>query len=117
MEEFLSGCRRAVKVNADQAGPGFHVVLGNEACDVDSMVCALTYAYFLSKTAQGEMLALPLLNIRQSELLLRSDNVFLLRQVALSPDLLLFRDQLDLRALQRAGRLRLTLVDHNILPR
>lgn len=116
MEEFLSGCRRAVKVNADQAGPGFHVVLGNEACDVDSMVCALTYAYFLSKTAQGEMLALPLLNIRQSELLLRSDNVFLLRQVALSPDLLLFRDQLDLRALQRAGRLRLTLVDHNILP-
>lgn len=63
------------------------------------------------------MLALPLLNIRQSELLLRSDNVFLLRQVALSPDLLLFRDQLDLRALQRAGRLRLTLVDHNILPR
>lgn len=71
----------------------------------------------LSQTAQGEMLALPLLNIRQSELLLRSDNVFLLRQVALSPDLLLFRDQLDLRALQRAGRLRLTLVDHNILPR
>lgn len=30
-------------------GPGFHVVLGNEACDVDSMVSALAYAYFLSK--------------------------------------------------------------------
>uniref|UniRef100_A0A3Q3WDY4 DHHA2 domain-containing protein n=1 Tax=Mola mola TaxID=94237 RepID=A0A3Q3WDY4_MOLML len=105
MEEFLSSCWRAV-----QAAPVFHVVLGNEACDVDSMVCSLTYAYFLSK-----MLVLPLLNIRQSDLVLRSDNVFLLRQISLSPDLLLFRDQLDLRELQRAGRLRLTLVDHNIL--
>ncbi|KAM3614995.1 uncharacterized protein V6R79_021841 [Siganus canaliculatus] len=116
MEQFLSSCRRALQENLDQAAPAFHVVLGNEACDVDSMVCALAYAYFLSKTLQSEMLALPLLNIRQSDLVLRSDNVFLLRQIGLSPDMLLFRDQLDLRALQRAGRLRLTLVDHNVLP-
>lgn len=63
------------------------------------------------------MQVLPLLNIRQSELVLRSDVVFLLKQSGLSPELLLFRDQLDLRALQRAGRLQLTLVDHNVLPR
>lgn len=63
------------------------------------------------------MLVLPLLNIRQSELVLRSDVVFLLGQIGLPPELLLFRDQLNLRALQRAGRLRLTLVDHNVLPR
>ncbi|XP_050932271.1 exopolyphosphatase PRUNE1 isoform X1 [Lates calcarifer] len=105
-----------VKVNSDQPGPQFHVVMGNEACDVDSMVSALAFAYFLSKTVHSEMLALPLLNIHQSDLLLRSDNLFLLRQTGLSPDLLLFRDQLDLRALHRAGRLQLTLVDHNVLP-
>ncbi|XP_018534291.1 exopolyphosphatase PRUNE1 isoform X2 [Lates calcarifer] len=116
MEEFLSSCRRAVQVNSDQPGPQFHVVMGNEACDVDSMVSALAFAYFLSKTVHSEMLALPLLNIHQSDLLLRSDNLFLLRQTGLSPDLLLFRDQLDLRALHRAGRLQLTLVDHNVLP-
>lgn len=63
------------------------------------------------------MQVLPLLNIRQSELVLRSDVVFLLEQSGLSQELLLFRDQLDLRALHRAGRLRLTLVDHNVLPR
>lgn len=63
------------------------------------------------------MFVLPLLNIRQSELVLRSDNVFLLGQCGVSPELLLFRDQLDLRALHKAGRLRLTLVDHNVLPR
>ncbi|XP_040901275.1 exopolyphosphatase PRUNE1 [Toxotes jaculatrix] len=116
MEEFLLSCRRAAQVNTDQPGPQFHVVLGNEACDVDSMVSALAYAFLLSKTVHSEMLALPLLNIRQSDLVLRSDNVFLLRQTGLSPELLLFRDQLDLRALQRAGRLQLTLVDHNVLP-
>ena len=32
-----------------EGSPGFHVVLGNEACDLDSMVSALAYAYFLSK--------------------------------------------------------------------
>lgn len=106
---------------------------------MDSMVSALAFSYFLfkvrfcpiscwrlrrpgfdpslSQTAHGDTVPLPLLNIRRSELVLRSDNVFLLRQVGLSPELLLFRDQVDLRALRRAGRLRLTLVDHNVLPR
>lgn len=28
-----------------------HVVLGNEACDMDSMVSAITFAYFLSKVS------------------------------------------------------------------
>lgn len=109
-------CRQAVQASMDQAEPGFHVVLGNESCDLDSMVSALAFAYFLSKTAHSKTLIVPLLNIRQADLVLRSDNVFLLRQTGFSPDLLLFRDQLDLQALQRAGRLRLTLVDHNVLP-
>ncbi|XP_061737837.1 exopolyphosphatase PRUNE1 [Nerophis ophidion] len=116
MEEFLSSCHAAVKANTDASGQAFHVVLGNEACDLDSMVSTLAYAYFLSKTGGGETLSLPLLNIRQADLVLRPDNVFLLRKAGLSPDLLLFRDQLNLGALRRAGRLLLTLVDHNILP-
>ncbi|XP_034722325.1 exopolyphosphatase PRUNE1 [Etheostoma cragini] len=81
------------------------------------MVCALVYAYFLSKTGDPGSRAVPVLNIRQSELSLRPDAVFLLQQLSLSPDLLLFRDQLDLRVLVHAGRLALTLVDHNVLPR
>lgn len=116
MEAFLTRCCQTAKENAGGPGPGFHVVLGNEACDLDSMVSALAYAFFLFKTSRDGMLALPLLNIRRSELALRSDNLFLLRQTGLSPELLLFRDQLDLRRLHRAGRLRLTLVDHNVLP-
>lgn len=69
------------------------------------------------QTSLSGTLVVPLLNIARSDLPLRSDNVFLLQQSGLSPDLLLFRDQLDLKALQRSGRLQLTLVDHNVLPR
>ncbi|XP_061145685.1 exopolyphosphatase PRUNE1 isoform X6 [Syngnathus typhle] len=118
MDEFLYACHAAVQTSAGlPSGCPFHVVLGNEACDLDSMVSSLAYAYFLSKTCGiEEAFVVPLLNIQQEELPLRSDNVFLLRQIGLSPDLLLFRDQLDLVALQRSDRLRLTLVDHNVLP-
>lgn len=113
MEEFLTSCRTALS----GAGPGpVHMVLGNEACDMDSMVCALVYAYFLHKTGPGGVLVLPVLNIAARDLVLRSDSVALLTKAGLSPDLLLFRDQLDLRGLHRDRDLRLTLVDHNVLP-
>ncbi|XP_077384361.1 exopolyphosphatase PRUNE1 isoform X2 [Festucalex cinctus] len=119
MDDFLATCHAAVKASAElPSGRPLHVVLGNEACDLDSMVCSLAYAYFLSKTRGDDddsAPSVPLLNIRREELPLHSDNVFLLRQAGLSSDSLLFRDQLDLAALQRAGRLRLTLVDHNVL--
>lgn len=116
METFLQSCRNALKKGNTDGGPGFHVVLGNEACDLDSMVCALAYAYFLSKTLDSGKAPLAVLNIPRAELPLRTDNLFLLRESGLSQDLLLFRDQLDLSALHRAGRLDLTLVDHNVLP-
>lgn len=116
MEEFLRSCQRAVKPDTDHVPSKFHVVLGNEACDLDSMVSALVYAYFLSKNDADGALKVPLLNIHQSDLVLRSDNLFLLRQTGLDPDLLLFRDQLDLHNLHRDGRLQMTLVDHNVLP-
>uniref|UniRef100_A0A8C6UD71 Prune exopolyphosphatase n=1 Tax=Neogobius melanostomus TaxID=47308 RepID=A0A8C6UD71_9GOBI len=73
------------------------------------MVCALVYAYFLHKVWEIN-------HTQRYELVLRSDSVALLSKTGLSPDLLLFRDQLDLRDLQRRGGLRLTLVDHNVLP-
>ncbi|KAJ0066698.1 hypothetical protein NL108_018662 [Boleophthalmus pectinirostris] len=113
MEEFLRS--RGAALSGSGSGP-VHVVLGNEACDMDSMVCALVYAYFLHKTGAGAMLVVPLMNIPAQDLVLRSDSVALLSKSGLSPDLLLFRDQVDLRRLQGERGLRLTLVDHNVLP-
>lgn len=36
-----------------------HIVLGNEACDIDSMVSALTFAYFLSKVRTPVIYTVP----------------------------------------------------------
>ncbi|KAF5892087.1 unconventional myosin-Ie-like, partial [Clarias magur] len=78
-----------------------HVVLGNEACDMDSTTSDFVKA------------AVPVLNIPRAEFPLRSDSVFLLRESGLSQDYLLFRDEVDLHSLQN---LAITLVDHNVLP-
>ncbi|KAJ8267489.1 hypothetical protein COCON_G00126610 [Conger conger] len=96
---------------------GFHVVLGNEACDVDSMVSALSFAYFLFKTSgSAGRTPVPVLNIPRADFPLRTDSVFLLRESGLAQQDLVFRDEVDLPRLHRAGRLALTLVDHNVLP-
>lgn len=115
MESFLRSSRDALK-SVGRDSTGLHVVLGNEACDLDSMVSAITLAYFLSKTLEPGKVALPVLNIPRQEFPLRTDNVFLLKEGGLAQDLLVFRDEIDLHALRQTKQLSLTLVDHNVLP-
>ncbi|XP_004632547.1 exopolyphosphatase PRUNE1 [Octodon degus] len=67
MEDYLQGCRAAL-----QESRPLHVVLGNEACDLDSMVSALALAFYLTKTTEAEEVFIPVLNIKRSELPLRA---------------------------------------------
>ncbi|XP_038828400.1 exopolyphosphatase PRUNE1-like [Salvelinus namaycush] len=116
MEGFLQRCSAAIKGSAEGSS-GIHVILGNEACDLDSMVSSLAFAYFLSKTSGSSgKTVVPVLNIPRAEFHLRSDNVFLLKESGVPPEALVFRDEVDLAGLHRAKRLMLTLVDHNVLP-
>ncbi|KAL0591044.1 Exopolyphosphatase PRUNE1, partial [Plecturocebus cupreus] len=94
-----------------------HVVLGNEACDLDSMVSALALAFYLAKTTEAEEVFVPVLNIKRSELPLRGDIIFFLQKVHIPESILIFRDEIDLHALHQAGQLTLILVDHHILPK
>ncbi|NXU92734.1 PRUN1 Exopolyphosphatase, partial [Xiphorhynchus elegans] len=94
-----------------------HVVMGNEACDLDSTVSALALAYFLAQSSPAPGAAVvPVLNIPRAELALRSETTFLLRDRGIPPANLVFRDEIDLAGLHRAGLLSLTLVDHHVLP-
>lgn len=115
MEAYLRSCRDVLK-SCSRNSPGLHVVMGNEACDMDSMVSALTFAYFLSKSLDCKRIPVPVLNIPRAEFPLRSDSIFLLRESGLSQDYLLFRDEVDLHGLHKNKQLTLTLVDHNVLP-
>ncbi|XP_052586142.1 exopolyphosphatase PRUNE1 isoform X1 [Peromyscus californicus insignis] len=112
MEDYLQDCRAAL-----QESRPLHVVLGNEACDLDSMVSALALAFYLTKTAEAGEIFIPVLNINRSELPLRGDNVFFLQKVQIPEAALIFRDEIDLPTLHQAGQLTLTLVDHHVLPK
>ncbi|NXL86118.1 PRUN1 Exopolyphosphatase, partial [Alectura lathami] len=94
-----------------------HVVMGNEACDLDSAVSALALAYFLAKTSVPAKAAfIPVLNIPRSDFALRTETTFLLREHGIPDASLIFRDEIDLAGLHQAGLLSLTLVDHHVLP-
>ncbi|NWY22226.1 PRUN1 Exopolyphosphatase, partial [Aphelocoma coerulescens] len=94
-----------------------HVVMGNEACDLDSTVSALALAYFLAQTSPAPKAAfVPVLNIPRADFALRTETTFLLRDRGIPAASLIFRDEIDLGGLHHAGLLSLTLVDHHVLP-
>ncbi|XP_075763216.1 exopolyphosphatase PRUNE1 [Pelodiscus sinensis] len=116
MERFVRSRRAALQEHV-QHGREVHVVLGNEACDLDSTVSALALAYYLAQTSvQSKAAFLPVLNIPRAEFPLRTESTFLLREQQIPDRCLIFRDEIDLHALHRAGLLSLTLVDHHMLP-
>lgn len=84
--------------------PTTHVVIGNEAADLDSVACSIVLGQLWDKP---EKPTLPIVNIRREELALRRDVVQALELVGVSPSMLSFRD-VDASS---AGSV--TLVDHN----
>lgn len=71
------------------------VVLGNESCDLDSAVCALVYAQVLRESLgpspNGGTMVLPVLNIPQCDLPLKTEVMFYLAENDVPLDLLIFR--------------------------
>nr|XP_020653779.1 protein prune homolog isoform X5 [Pogona vitticeps] len=116
MESFLGGCGAALQEHL-RTNQKVHVVLGNEACDLDSMVSALALACFFAKTSwEAKAAFIPVLNIPRLDFPLRTESTFLLKEQQIPESSLVFRDEIDLHALHQAGLLSLTLVDHHVLP-
>mmetsp|Transcript_12144 Transcript_12144/g.44303 ORF Transcript_12144/g.44303 Transcript_12144/m.44303 type:complete len:434 (-) Transcript_12144:95-1396(-) len=92
------------------------IVLGNEACDLDSMVSALSLAMLLR--CQGKEEAVPVFNIPRADFALRTESVFLFGDLGVDVGSAIFIDDLDLAAIvDKAGRgaVEVALVDHNRL--
>ncbi len=95
-----------------------HVVLGNEASDMDSMVSSLVLAWYLSALypPHSGNLFVPLMNLARSELILRSDVLFAFARVGLLDSTLLWcKDEVDWSALHRRASVVAILTDHNNL--
>eukprot|EP00057_Strongylocentrotus_purpuratus_P018744 XP_011673218.1 PREDICTED: protein prune homolog 2 [Strongylocentrotus purpuratus] len=89
-----------------------HVVIGNEACDLDSTVSAITHAYHLSQDSDSDVEAIiPVLNIPQDEVPLRTETTHLLPRCNIQLTDLVCKDDIDLKSILN---LTLTLVDHNV---
>uniref|UniRef100_A0A674KBD1 Prune homolog 2 with BCH domain n=1 Tax=Terrapene triunguis TaxID=2587831 RepID=A0A674KBD1_9SAUR len=92
-----------------------HVVLGNKPCDLDSLISALTYAYFLDKVSPPDVLCLPVLNIPRREFSYYPETRFILEELNIPESFHIFQDEINLHQLNDEGKLSLTLVNSNML--
>lgn len=90
------------------------IVMGNEACDQDSGVSALSYAFHLSLINGGVGgIFVPMLNIDSEDFPLKTELLASLEEKGIRQQDLVFRDVLDMESL--GDKLRVILVDHNAL--
>ncbi|XP_047380212.1 protein prune homolog 2 isoform X3 [Sciurus carolinensis] len=113
MEEFLQ--RAKSKLNRSKRLEKVHVVIGPKSCDLDSLISAFTYAYFLDKVSPPGVLCLPVLNIPRTEFTYFTETRFILEELNISESFHIFRDEINLHQLNDEGKLSITLVGSNVL--
>jgi len=94
-----------------ESGEHAAVIMGNEACDLDSGVSSLCLAFH--RAASQEKLAIPLLNIPSIDFSLKTELVAALAEEGINESSLLFRDTSP--SPLNLPDFSLVLVDHNVL--
>ena len=127
LNAYLARSHSRVQSRNLLAAESLHIVLGNEAADPDSCVCAIAMAAALDAINDNEKIVIaPLILVPRADFKLQLDRVHLLRRAGLvgdgegpawTPSHVCFGDELDLKALAARGApsLYLHLVDHNKL--
>ena len=106
LAQHVRACQNLLQPNSNKI---YTVVIGNEACDIDTAACTLAYSYFLKQVRKIDNL--PVFNLRRQHFKLKTETVFLLKKVGLESQDLLFAD--DLLEKARGNPLRAYLVDCN----
>jgi exopolyphosphatase len=89
-----------------------HIVTGNEAADLDSVISALLLAY--TYQISNKKNTLPLINIERKHFKLKTESKKFLQEFNITESNLIFFD--DLPSNIFTGTIKITLVDHNKLP-
>ncbi|XP_050330427.1 exopolyphosphatase PRUNE1 [Bactrocera neohumeralis] len=112
MLNFLKQSRRFVNSTEPVC-----IVLGNESCDLDSAVCAVTLAYHYHQQNVASRHTtpnfLPVLNIPRRDYALKTEVNYVFQQHAIGDEHLTFRDDLQEDYLTRSEFI---LVDHHVSP-
>lgn len=116
LPQFLEDAKRFLSQDVGDSKTKVHVVMGNEAGDLDSLVSAIALAALEDALNKEEgRLILPVYNMPRAEVHIYKDNVIALEKAGINPDHLVCRDEVNLVALAASRRLTLTLTDHNEL--
>ncbi|XP_006527209.1 protein prune homolog 2 isoform X4 [Mus musculus] len=113
MEEFLQ--RAKSKLDRSKQLEQVHAVIGPKSCDLDSLISAFTYAYFLDKVSPPGVLCLPVLNIPRTEFNYFTETRFILEELNIPESFHIFRDEINLHQLNDEGKLSITLVGSHVL--
>ncbi|XP_035297827.1 protein prune homolog 2 isoform X9 [Cricetulus griseus] len=113
MEEFLQ--RAKSKLDRSKRLEKVHAVIGPKSCDLDSLISAFTYAYFLDKVSPPGVLCLPVMNIPRTEFSYFTETRFILEELNISESSHIFRDEINLHQLNDEGKLSITLVGSHVL--
>lgn len=115
--DALNAFLRASRAALADPNASVALVMGNEAADLDSMACAVSFAYAAangSGVGVGSVSFVAVIAVPREDFALRTDAAWLFRDVGVDVSALVFADEVDPRALRDAGRLKgVTLVDHN----
>ncbi|XP_023302685.2 exopolyphosphatase PRUNE1 [Lucilia cuprina] len=115
MLNFLKQTRKFV----NNAKEPICIVLGNESCDLDSAVCAVSMAYFYQNNINSSLNKpkaynyLPVLNIPKRDYPLKTEVKYLFQENNINEEWLTFKDELNDDFLKDSA---FVLVDHHVSP-
>jgi exopolyphosphatase len=94
-----------------------NVVTGNQACDADSMVSALCFAYLNNKAEEvdNSRVYVPVCMLARQDLAFRNEVKLLLERIETDLNDLLCLEDVDMQHLHEQDILEITLLDHNVL--
>ncbi|KMZ07810.1 exopolyphosphatase PRUNE1 [Drosophila simulans] len=96
----------------DVSGRKLHLVMGNESCDLDSAVSAVTLAFVYAQRHR-EHDYVPILNIPRRDYPLKTEVGHLFVKCGIAEPVLLFRDDIPREVVQDVN---VILVDHHVSP-
>ncbi|CAH8476102.1 unnamed protein product [Schistosoma rodhaini] len=113
MDSFLRHSAEALRSSCKSK---WILVVGNEACDLDSTACALAYGYYKQTKLGNEFIVIPVCSINREDMVLRTEVTFWLTQCGLKWDDLIYLDDVFNETYSKVNEneLSLVLVDHHL---
>ncbi|KAH8851638.1 Exopolyphosphatase PRUNE1 [Schistosoma japonicum] len=113
MDSFLCHATEALRSSHKNK---WILVIGNEACDLDSTACALAYGFYKQIKLENEFIVIPVCNINREDMVVRTEVIFWLTQCGLQWEQLIYLDDVfdESRSKVNENELFLILVDHHL---